>query len=501
MKRPALKMPKVRFERLLPILSGGLIAGLFVIAGLILLSPNIEPETPPKGAVTSVAINGFQGLRKALEAEGYRTRLNRQEAGRRVKTDDLMIVTLDGDAVLYEHVDDGEVTNPPVAQTTGDVGESESKNVSTGYDYWGRVLSDDYVALPNPLKVRQLLYEPLGKAVLVVVPKWSATVADPRKPRWAGQAQVVGVDNIQFQLGLLTPIEVETRGSGDETRQFYHFEMRDYRLSRAAHDRGQSYAVKPAAGQDIVGTGFTSGKILGLQSISGPNLTPLLVGPNGEVLLSKVNPLADEEPFAAPVYLLSDPDLLNNSMFAHPERMAGMLKVIDQLTGAEPAKAKVVFDITFNDLAQDSDLMHHISRPPFVGVPLALMVLALGLVWVAAARFGPAHNPYSETPHGRGVRTLADNAARLVAKAGRETKLLPAYAQLVRDQVLKQGGFVPNALMTADEMADRLSERHGTDEFYGNLFAETGTVKGIGNMMVLAKKLRHWKSQITKTEA
>ncbi|WP_140986255.1 hypothetical protein [Asticcacaulis tiandongensis] len=499
MKRPALKMPKVSFERMLPILSGGLIAGLFVIAGLILLSPNIEPETPPKGVVTSVAINGFQGLRKALEAEGYRTRLNRQEAGRRVKTDDLMIVTLDGDAVLYEQVVEGVTVSPLSVREEAQAPASGQKDVTRGRDFWAKVLDDEhYVSIPNHVKSHQILYEPLGRAVLVVAPKWTVSAPDPRKPRWAGQAAIIAGDGVQFQLGLLSPQHVTEGKNGAVT---YSFNPHDWLLVRADHERGQSYAIKPAVGQDIVSTGFTSGKITGLQSISGSNLTPLLVGPNGEVLLSKVNPLADEEPFAAPVYLLSDPDLLNNSMFAHPERMAGMLKVIDQLTGAEPAKAKVVFDITFNDLAQDSDLMHHISRPPFVGVPLALMVLALGLVWVAAARFGPAHNPYSETPHGRGVRTLADNAARLVAKAGRETKLMPAYAQLVRDQVLKQAGFVPNALMTADEMADRLSERHGTDEFYGNLFAETDTVKGIGNMLVLAKKLRHWKSQITKTEA
>ncbi|MFT4089083.1 MAG: hypothetical protein QM645_00030 [Asticcacaulis sp.] len=489
MKLPALKIPKVPFERLLPILTGVLIAGLFLIAGLVLLSPNIEPETPPKSAVTSVAINGFQGLRKALEAEGYETRLNRQEVVRRVKADDLMIVTLDHDTAIFVYAEADNVDVQPA--------KAEDNSVRG----WVGSGEGDYVSLPNPVKVEQLLYAPLAKAVLVVAPKWHVPMSDPRKPRWAGETTFISDFNVAMDLGLLSPIEETSAGEEEWDSAHYIFKPQIYNVTRADLERGQSYAIKPAAGQTIVGTGFTSGKIVGLQSISGPNLTPLLIGPNGEVLLSQVHPAAGEKPFAAPVYLLSDPDLLNNSMFAHPERMAGMLKVIGQLTGKAPAQAKVVFDITFNDLAQDSDLLHHISRPPFVGVPLALMVLALGLVWVAAVRFGPAHNPYSETPHGRGVRTLADNAARLVAKAGRETKLMPAYAQMVRDQVLKTTGFVPNALMTADEMADRLSERHKTDEFYGNLFAEAETIKGIGHMLELARRLRHWKLQITKTEA
>jgi len=499
-----LTLPKVSLNRLLPVMAGGLIAGLFVMAALILVSPNIDPETPPAGSVTSVAINGFQGLRRGLEAEGYQTRLNRQAAGRRAQTDDLMIITLDGDEVLYERIenksDDADAdSDSPDSADAGASRSAKGVDITTGRDYWARALAQPQPFLPNPVKMRQILYEPLGQAVLVVAPKWTVSVPDPRKPRWAARAEIVSGDFVQLQLGLLSPVSAEKRIQNNRINSYYQLNPQDYRVARADHNRGQSYAIKPAAGQDIVKTGFTSGKILGLQSISGPNLTPLLIGPNGEVLLSQVHPAAGDKPFAAPVYLLSDPDLLNNAMLAHPERLAGMLKVIEQLTGK--AQAKVVFDITFNGMAYDSSLMHHISRPPFVGVPLALMVLALGLVWVAAVRFGPAHDPYTDTPHGRGVRVLADNAARLVAKAGREPTLMPAYAQMIRDQVLKQAGFVPTALMTADEMADRLSERYGTDEFYGNLFAEAESVKGIGPARGLAQRLRYWQSQIMKTEA
>lgn len=447
---------------LLPLVAGLLIVGAFLIAGLLLIVPNVDPETPPKGAVTAVSVNGFKGLREVMEARGQETRLNRKATGRREATDDLMIVTLDGDMGLYNPLPD------------------ESGN----YD------------APNPEKSRQILYAPLGKAVLVVAPKWQTPLADPRKPRWAAPGRIVTPAEIQSQLALLTPVSATTHEQDDETVQTLRYKDIDYDIVSA--NRSAAYAISPAPGQDIVRTGFASGRITGLQSISGPNLTPLLVGPGGEVLLSKVNPTGDDKPFAAPVYLLSDPDLLNNHALAQPERLAAMLRVLEQLAGKP--KPSVVFDITFNDLASDSSLLHHISRPPFVGVPLALMALALALVWAAAARFGPPVDPIAEAPHGRGVRILADNAARLVAKAGRETKLMPTWAQNVRDQVLAHEGFTPNTLMSADEMADRLSERHNTDEFYGNLFTEATTVSSIGPALALARRLNHWKTQIIKTE-
>jgi hypothetical protein len=257
--------------------------------------------------------------------------------------------------------------------------------------------------------------------------------------------------------------------------------------------------VSPAAGP--VPAPLRTGRIDRLQSISGPNLVPLLTGPHGEVLLSRVIVTGNRPQTAAPVYLLSDPDLLDNQVLSDPARTATALTLVKALT--PPSKRPAyVFNLTFNALGLDHDLVHALSRPPYIAVPLALLIAALGLMWAAFARFGPPRLEETRPALGRGVRILADNAARLMAVTLKETRLGPAYAQLVRDQVLKIRGYRQiDPRESPDDLADRISQIYKATHSYSDLRAQAARVMTVHQLIDVALRLHAWKVEISQTES
>ncbi|BEV11810.1 hypothetical protein ATDW_23060 [Asticcacaulis sp. DW145] len=518
---PFLKNGLPPATQFLPIIVGVLIAGLFLMVGLVLITPHLEPPGRGQAAnVTGYSAQGFKGLRDVLEASDYKTSLTRQASGPQ-RISDLVIVTLDGDGALFN--DDPEYTEPqPVpeesasssaqatasasmtsadmqakakqAQAEASASRAAQEASSTSFQAEDQAKKrDDIWPTPSAEKSDRLLYYPVGKVVLVVAPKWAAGPM-PSHPRWDINPSFQSPNSVFAQLALLSPVRKKAVQEDGETRYKITYQRLNYALGRAPLGRYKSYALSPAEGQKTLTKAYTSGRIRGLQSLSGPNLTPLLLGPDGEVLLSRVNAMPGEKPFKAPVYLLSEPDLMDNQMLADAERVAGALSIIKAIA---PGAKTVAFDVTYNDLAYEQDLLHHVSRVPFIGVPLCLLVLAVAMLWSAYSRFGPAHDPSTDTPHGRGVTVLADNAARLIAKAGREPKLAPAYAQLVRDQALKALGLGRHSA-GPDELAERLSEKHNTPERYSALRAEADRLSNPMQLLSWARRLHAWKHQITE---
>jgi hypothetical protein len=256
----------------------------------------------------------------------------------------------------------------------------------------------------------------------------------------------------------------------------------------------------PTQGQAAVTAPLRTGAIDRLQSITGPNLVPVLTGPHGEVLLSRVIVTGNRQPPAVPVYLLSDPDLLDNQVLSDPARTLTALTLVKTLTPPGP-KPAYVFNLTFNGMGFDHDLLHALSRPPYVAVPLSLLLAALGLVWAAFARFGPPKLEEMRPALGRGVRILADNAARLMAVTLKETKLGPAYAQLMRDQVLKIRGYRQiDARESADDLADRISQIYKATHNYSDLRAQAARVMTVHQLIDVALRLHAWKMDISQNK-
>ena len=528
-KTPQTTAPKPdiadRARTWLPYIAAFLCLALLAIATVALFDVNAEPKSPPSGHVTAVSAQGFAGLRRLLEAQGDAVKLNRFEDGSKdVDRGDLEIITLDDDGGVfsgdYDRAGD-KASASASAQASDDASANDSASASSENTAEGRrrlrqlmhgVPGDDGYAVPDTRRVDHVLYHPLGRAVLVVAPKW--TIAAPTGPqgRWGMGNDLIPTADVANILAVLAPViwkpldkaqaaaaaSTSADGDGDQAPTGT-LERAPYVVTRAIGKGSRAFSP---AGPGPFTAGLRTANIDRLQSVTGPNLVPVLTGPNGEVLLSRVVVTGNRQQPAAPVYLLSDPDLLDNQVLADPARTATALDLIKALTPPAKGKPTYVFNLTFNAMGFDHDLLHALSRPPYIGVPIALLIASVGLMWAAFARFGPPALEEVRPALGRGVRILADNAARLMAVTLKETKLGPAYAQLMRDQVLKIRGYRQiDARESADDLADRISQIYKATDRYSDLRAQAAKVITVHQLIDVALRLHAWKNEIGQTES
>ena len=523
----------VRAKSWLPYVAAFLCLSMLAIATVALFDVNAEPKSPASGQVTSVGAQGFAGLRRLLEAEGAIVKLNRFEDGSKdVDRGDLEIITLDDDGGVFSGDYDrgGDKASASASAQSADShasdnGASASDGVSASsadsaeaQKRLRRLMSgqggQDGYAVPDTRRVDHVLHHPLGHAVLVIAPKWTVTAATGPQARWGQGADVMAADDVGNILAVLAPVtwkplppnalpKVKIKAqdgddSSDSAAPTAALDRVPYVITRA---KGTGDAVLSPAGQGPVTAPLHTGRIDRLQSVTGPNLVPVLTGPGGEVLLSRVVVTGGRPQTATPVYLLSDPDLLDNQVMSDAGRTLTALNLVKALTPSAK-KPTYVFNLTFNALGFDHDLLHALSRPPYIAVPISLLIAALGLMWAAFARFGPPVIEDLRPALGRGVRILADNAARLMAVTLKEAKLGPAYAQLMRDQVLKIRGYRQiDARESADDLADRISQIYKATHRYSDLRAQAARVVTVHQLIDVALRLHAWKTEIGKTES
>ncbi|WP_155847362.1 hypothetical protein [Asticcacaulis sp. AC402] len=525
----------------LPAVALFLCLSMFAIAALVLFQVGSDPKSPQSALPTSVSAQGFQGLRRLLDADGNYTVINRFEDTGPAERGDLEIITLDNSGDLFLAGFDAfeEQENDSSSQSSAASDSVANPNAEREMARL-RAMADSGM-VPDPKRANHILYRPLGKAVLIVAPKWDARTY-PRNPRWSQGPQLRAAREISHVLQLLSPVtETETLYDADDKivrplkvdgRETYvdydvtySYTVVTYdisRLTRPAPARPQKpspnnyrptdqqtqrdpdlpvdsdVVLTPVPGQAEFLTPMRFGKISGLQSISGPNLVPVLVAADGRPVLSRVV-IAGGASTTVPVYVLSDPDLLNNQILAKPEKVVAALELLDNVTPGDKKSSKVVFNMTFNGLSFDRDLLHALSRPPFLALPLALLILGLALMWAAFARFGPAQEAPAGPPLGRGVKTLADNAARLLAVTFKEARLGPAYAALVRDQVIRSKGFMQvDPSQSLDDLAERIGKTHGSTDSYLDLKDKAARVATVHQLIDVTLKLHAWKTEIER---
>src|SRR3546814_7494959 len=88
---------------------------------------------------------------------------------------------------------------------------------------------------------------------------------------------------------------------------------------------------------DLAGHSFTAWLPDNVQTISGDNLETLIAGPGGGAVLAQVG---DRD-----LYILADPDLINNLAFASRDRAVGGAMLIDAIADYADADG-LAFDVT-----------------------------------------------------------------------------------------------------------------------------------------------------------
>ena len=292
-----------------------------------------------------------------------------------------------------------------------------------------------------------------ARPTLIILPKWR-TAADETHPGWV---RVLGLAFPQSPEGVLAP---------------------DFMLKVArAKGRGEALVNKdPVMSPDVQ---FRAPAVI--QTTSGSGVRPMITTPQGGIVLGSLG--------TRNLYVLSDPDLLNNHGIGSQAQARAALALLDTLnsTGADG----VLFDVTANGLGRSRSPLKLAFDAPFLGVTLIIFAAMLLAAWQATVRFGPAR--HSERAIAFGKAALVDNSAALVRKAGREARFGARYVDVIRNRAIALFRLPP-ALDEA-QLAARLETLNPRRSFVSAANAATGA-QTRDELLHAAQSLNQWLKEV-----
>ncbi|WP_439567237.1 DUF4350 domain-containing protein [Sphingopyxis sp.] len=249
-------------------------------------------------------------------------------------------------------------------------------------------------------EIAELLGTRRRAATLIVLPKWQAAAipGQTAKPGWvsAGYAD--------------TPPAALLPQNPFGTVKIAAYDTKEQRISA-----------------NIAGRAFSAYLPSDVQTVEGDELDALIAGPGGGSVLAQLR--------GRDVYILADPDLINNFAFGSRDRARGGAMLIDAL--AEYADADgLAFDVTLNGFGGQRSLLRFAFVPPFIGITLCLIAAGLLALWQAWMRFGPALKPARAIAVSKAA--LIANSADLIKQARRELDGADAYVRSQRSAIARR---------------------------------------------------------------
>lgn len=234
------------------------------------------------------------------------------------------------------------------------------------------------------------------RATLIVLPKWW-TMVDRSHPGWV---RINGLDFPGDPEGVLAP-DVKLKIARTK-------EHGEPLVNRGAAMPPNVHFLAPAV----------------VQSISGKDVEPLITTPTGGIVLGQIG--------NRNLYVLSEPDLLDNHGMGDERQARSALALLDYLnsTGADG----VLFDVTANGLGRSRSPLKLAFDAPFLAVTLTIFAAMLLAAWQALNRFGPVRRRERAIAFGKAA--LVDNSAALIRKAGREAHLGSRYVDVIRERAI-----------------------------------------------------------------
>lgn len=310
------------------------------------------------------------------------------------------------------------------------------------------------MVLTLPLYGRGFQIDEVSGPMLIVLPKWYF-LPNPARRAYELDTRLAARDAVDAMLGLVDG------------------EARLHRLRN------------PGRIETPFGT-FTPDFDHEMQVIKSDTLEAVIGLPGGQ-LLSK---LPGRE-----VYLLSDPDLLNNFGLADVENAMMGLALIDHLS--QGSRQSLVFDATIHGFERSGSLLKTLLDIPFLGATLVGLATMLLVGWAAAIRFGA---PEREAPaFAPGKQALADNSAGLIASARREARMAPGYLSLTRRALVRELGL-PKTMSESELTAllDRMGQQTGLDDNWsqtGGTLHEPASSRD--DLRHKARALWRWRMEMT----
>ncbi len=294
----------------------------------------------------------------------------------------------------------------------------------------------------------------VAKATLIVLPKW-AIVADAQVKGWVNVVGLLPAADPAGVLAPATPMTVTRQPSGGRPLQPVAWAPRS--LAAAA--------PRP------------------LQTVTSAALTPLITDNAGRIVLGKIG--------TSSIYVLTDPDLLDNYGIRRLDRARAALDLLDfvNATGARG----IAFDVTLNGLGRAGSPLKLALEPPFLAMTLSIIVALALTGWQALIRFGAPQPRHRAIAFGKSA--LIDNSAMILRKAGREGVLGGRYAALVRERSRVIFG-VP-ARLPDDEADQYLDRLQGATQF-STLVADADRARHRADMLAAAQALHQWQWEKTQ---
>jgi hypothetical protein len=234
------------------------------------------------------------------------------------------------------------------------------------------------------------------RATLIVLPKWQ-TLADQQRSGWVRVVGLLPPGDPGRMLAPATPLKI--------ARQKRHGEpLLEVGLAAAA----DVHFLAPAV----------------TQTMSSNQLQPLITTSDGRVVLARVG--------GRSLYILSDPDLINNHGMGDERQARAALALLDFLNSTDADS--ILFDVTTNGLGRSRSPLRLAFDAPFLAVTLTIFVAMLLAAWQALVRFGPVRRPERAIAFGKAA--LVDNSAALIRKAGREAHLGSRYVEVIRERAI-----------------------------------------------------------------
>lgn len=293
------------------------------------------------------------------------------------------------------------------------------------------------------------------RATLIVLPKWS-TMPDPAHPGWV---RVPALDFSADPESVLAPdvkLKVgRSKGHGESLTNVETFGPAAMRF------------VAPAV----------------VQTISGKDLRPLITTPSGGIVLGQVG---DRH-----LYVLSEPDLINNHGMGSERQARSALAMLDYLNSTD--SSSVLFDVTANGLGRSRSPLKLAFDPPFLAVTLTVFAAMLLAAWQALNRFGPVRRRARAIAFGKAA--LVDNSAALIRKARREASLGSRYVDVIRGRAVALFRLPPTLSGTAlDERLESLNPEHS---FAAAANAAAGA-RSRDELLDAAQSLNHWLEEVQR---
>jgi hypothetical protein len=298
-----------------------------------------------------------------------------------------------------------------------------------------------------------LLAQRGGRITLVVLPKWD-TQRDPLKPAWV---RVGGLIEPFQPEGVFAPawkLKVTRRRTGQEP------------LRNAADGLPQDVA-------------FVAPRIE--QTIAGDRLEPIITDAQGRILLGKQSERT--------LYVLADPDLINNHGMADERQARSALALIDYLNSTDAES--ILFDVTANGLGHSRSPLKLAFDPPFLAVTLTIFAAMLLAGAQALFRFGAPRRPERAIAFGKAA--LVDNSAALIRKAGREPRLGARYAEVIRERAAALFRLGPS---TDRELVDARLEALNARTSFTALAAAAASAHRRDELLGAAQSLHHWVKEV-----